>query len=60
MKFFKLKNFFKIVSNLKFGILVLALIAFLSSFGSFIEQDEPIIKKIMKKQFMDLLIQILF
>jgi len=42
MKFFKLKNFFKIVSNLKFGILVLALIAFLSSFGSFIEQDEPI------------------
>jgi cytochrome c biogenesis protein len=43
MKFFKIKNFFKKISELSFGIFLLVLIAITSSFGSFIEQDEPIL-----------------
>jgi len=42
MKLFKFQKIFKIISNLKFGIFLLGLIALLSSIGSFIEQDEPI------------------
>jgi len=42
MKIFQFKNSLKIVSDLKFGILILALVAITSSFGSFIEQDEPL------------------
>jgi len=41
MKFFNIKKIFKIISELYFGIFLLALIALTSSFGSFIEQDEP-------------------
>jgi len=40
MKLFKIKNTFKFLTDLKFAILILALIAFASSLGSFIEQDE--------------------
>ena len=43
INFFKFQKFLKIISNLKFGIFLLGLIAFLSSIGSFIEQDEPIL-----------------
>jgi cytochrome c biogenesis protein len=42
MKLIKFQKFFKIISNLQVGIFLLALIAFTSSFGSFIEQDESI------------------
>jgi cytochrome c biogenesis protein len=41
MKLLKIQNYLKIVSNLKFAIIVLAIIAITSSLGSFIEQDEP-------------------
>jgi len=37
----KIQKIPKILIDLKFSILILALIAFASSFGSFIEQDEP-------------------
>jgi cytochrome c biogenesis protein len=43
MKLFSFKNSFKIVSDLKFGIFILILLAVTSSFGSFLEQDEPIV-----------------
>ena len=42
MKLLKINEYLKIVSNLKFAIIVLAIIAITSSIGSFIEQDEPI------------------
>ena len=42
MKLVKIKNYLKFVSNLKFAIIILAIIAISSSLGSFIEQDEPI------------------
>ena len=42
MKLLKISEYLKIVSNLKFAIIVLAIIAITSSIGSFIEQDEPI------------------
>jgi cytochrome c biogenesis protein len=41
MKLYILKNFLKLLRELYFGIFLLALIAFFSSLGSFIEQDEP-------------------
>ena len=41
MKILKIQKISKILIDLKFSILILALIAFASSFGSFIEQDEP-------------------
>ena len=41
MKILKIQKITKILIDLKFSILILALIAFASSFGSFIEQDEP-------------------
>jgi cytochrome c biogenesis protein len=40
MKLLKLQNYFKIFTDLKFAIFILALLAVLSSLGSFIEQDE--------------------
>jgi cytochrome c biogenesis protein len=40
MKLLKLQNLLKIFTNLKFAIFILAIIALVSSFGSFIEQDE--------------------
>jgi cytochrome c biogenesis protein len=42
MKLLKISEYLKIVSNLKFAIIVLAIIAITSSIGSLIEQDEPI------------------
>ena len=42
MKLFKIQNSFKIVSDLKFAIIILSIIAITSSFGSLIEQDESI------------------
>jgi cytochrome c biogenesis protein len=42
MKLFRIQNFLKIVTDLRFAIFVLAIIAGISSLGSFIEQDEPI------------------
>ena len=42
MKLVKIKKYLKFVSNLKFAIIILAIIAISSSLGSFIEQDEPI------------------
>jgi cytochrome c biogenesis protein len=42
MKLINLKKVFKVISELYFGIFLLVLIALTSSFGSFIEQDEPI------------------
>ena len=42
MKLLNISEYLKIVSNLKFAIIVLAIIAITSSIGSFIEQDEPI------------------
>ena len=42
MKLFRVQNFLKIVTDLRFAILVLAVIAGISSLGSFIEQDEPL------------------
>ena len=41
MKVLKIQKIPKILIDLKFSILILGLIAFASSFGSFIEQDEP-------------------
>jgi len=41
MKLFKIKKIFNLFTDLKFAILILAIIAFISSIGSFIEQDEP-------------------
>jgi cytochrome c biogenesis protein len=42
MKLFRIQNFLKIVTDLRFAIFVLAIIAGLSSLGSFIEQDESL------------------
>jgi len=42
MNFFKIQNYLKLISNLYFAILILIAIAFSSSLGSFIEQDEPL------------------
>jgi cytochrome c biogenesis protein len=42
MKIFRVQKLTKIIIDLKFSILILALIAFASSFGSFIEQGESI------------------
>jgi cytochrome c biogenesis protein len=42
MKFLKLQKSLKIFTDLKFALLILVVIAFASSLGSFIEQDEPI------------------
>jgi cytochrome c biogenesis protein len=42
MKFLKLKNYLKILTDLKFAILILGIIAVISSLGSFIEQDESV------------------
>ena len=42
MKLFKLKKLFNLFTNLKFAIFILLIIAISSSFGSFIEQEEPI------------------
>ena len=41
MKLFIFQKGIKFLTNLKFAIFILALIALVSSFGSFIEQDEP-------------------
>jgi cytochrome c biogenesis protein len=41
MKVIKFKNYLRILTDLKFAILVLGIIAIMSSLGSFIEQDEP-------------------
>lgn len=41
MKLLKLQKSVKIFTDLKFALLILAFIAFASSLGSFIEQDEP-------------------
>ena len=43
MKLFKLQTLFKIFTNLKFAIFILLIIAISSSFGSFIEQEEPLL-----------------
>ena len=43
MKLFKLKKIFTLFTNLKFAIVILLIIAISSSFGSFIEQEEPIL-----------------
>ena len=40
MKLFKIQKNFKILTDLRFAIFILLLIAFSSSLGSFIEQDE--------------------
>ena len=42
MKVIKVQKYVKLLTDLKFAILILAMIAFTSSLGSFIEQDEPI------------------
>ena len=42
MKLLRLQKFLKILTDLKFAIFILALIAFFSSLGTFIEQDEPL------------------
>jgi len=42
MKLFRIQNFLKIVTDLRFAIFVLAIIAGISSLGSFIEQDESL------------------
>jgi len=41
MKLLKFQKIFKIFTDLKFALLILGIIAFASSLGSFIEQDEP-------------------
>ena len=43
MKKFKSQRFLKLFTDLKFAISILILIAIGSSFGSFIEQDEPLL-----------------
>jgi cytochrome c biogenesis protein ResB len=55
----KIQKSFKILTDLKFAILILGLLALGSSLGSFIEQEESIhsMKKIMQIKFMELLIQ---
>lgn len=40
MKLVNIQKYLKIISNLKFAIIILAIIAITSSIGSFIEQDE--------------------
>lgn len=42
MKFFKIQKSLKLLTDLKFAIFILALIALSSSLGSFIEQDESV------------------
>lgn len=42
MKLLKLQKSLKILTDLRFAIFLLALIAFFSSLGTFIEQDEPL------------------
>ena len=42
MKLLKLQKSLKVFTDLKFAILVLAILAIASSLGSFIEQDEPL------------------
>jgi cytochrome c biogenesis protein len=42
MRLFKIKRIFQVISNLYFGIFILAIIALSSSLGSIIEQDESI------------------
>jgi cytochrome c biogenesis protein len=42
LKLIKITSFFKIFTDLKFAIFILGIIAFFSSLGSFIEQDESI------------------
>ena len=42
MKIFKIQNSLKILTDLKFAIIILGIIAILSSVGSFIEQDESL------------------
>ena len=41
MKLLKMQKSFKIFTDLKFALFVLGVLAFASSLGSFIEQDEP-------------------
>jgi cytochrome c biogenesis protein len=43
MNVFKIQKSLKLISNLYFAILILIAIAFSSSLGSFIEQDEPLL-----------------
>jgi len=43
MKLIKIQNYFKLVTDLRFAIFVLAIIAVASSLGSIIEQDETIV-----------------
>lgn len=42
MKLLKIQTYFKLLIDLKFAILILALLAVASSLGSFIEQEEPL------------------
>jgi hypothetical protein len=42
MKLLKIQKSFKILTDLKFAILILGLLALASSLGSFIEQEESI------------------
>jgi cytochrome c biogenesis protein ResB len=58
MKLLKFKKSFKILTDLKFAILILGLLALGSSLGSFIEKNQfNSMKKIMQIKFMELLIQ---
>ena len=43
MKLLKIQKGLKIFTDLKFALVILFFIAFASSFGSFIEQDETIL-----------------
>jgi cytochrome c biogenesis protein len=43
MKLLKIQKIFKLLTDLKFALAILFLIAIASSLGSFIEQDEPIL-----------------
>ena len=42
MKLLRIQKYLKIFTNLKFAIFILAILALLSSLGSFIEQDETL------------------
>ena len=42
MKLLQIQKSFKIFTDLKFALLILAILAIASSLGSFIEQDEAI------------------
>jgi cytochrome c biogenesis protein ResB len=55
----KIQKSFKILTDLKFAILILGLLALGSSLGSFIEQEESIqfYEENMQIKFMELLIQ---